>query len=96
MAAVSKDRKGDKKKQREAFRLISVASTVGIQIVLSTLIGFAIGYYLDEHLLPRILPFSTSPWLTIIFLLIGIAAGFKYLFKVTLTQKDNGNSDESS
>lgn len=95
MTAASDDRKPKEKKQKREFvRLISVASTVGIQIVLSTLIGFGIGYYLDEYLLPRFLPFSTSPWLTIIFMLIGIAAGFTYLFKVTLGQQDNGDSQE--
>lgn len=91
--AVSEDKGPDEKKQRrELFRLISVTSTVGIQLVLSTFIGLAIGYFLDEHLLPKLLPFNTSPWFTLIFLLIGIAAGFKFLFKVALRQKDDGDS----
>jgi ATP synthase protein I len=95
--AVSEDKGSNEKKQRrELFRLISVASTVGIQIVLSTFIGLAIGYFLDEHLLPKYLPFNTSPWFTIIFLLIGIAAGFKYLFRVALRQQDNGDSEQGS
>jgi ATP synthase protein I len=95
--AVSEDKGSNEKKQRrELFRLISVASTVGIQIVLSTFIGLAIGYFLDEHLLPKFLPFNTSPWFTIIFLLIGIAAGFKYLFRVALRQQDNGDSEQGS
>jgi ATP synthase protein I len=95
--AVSEDKGSNEKKQRrELFRLISVASTVGIQIVLSTFIGLAIGYFLDEHLLPKFLPFNTSPWFTIIFLLIGIAAGFKYLFRVALRQQDNGDSEEGN
>jgi ATP synthase protein I len=95
--AVSEDKGSNEKKQRrELFRLISVASTVGIQIVLSTFIGLAIGYFLDEHLLPKFLPFNTSPWFTIIFLLIGIAAGFKYLFRVALRQQDNGDSEQGN
>ena len=95
--AVSEDKGSNEKKQRrELFRLISVASTVGIQIVFSTFIGLAIGYYLDENLLPKFLPFNTSPWFTIIFLLIGIAAGFMYLFRVMLRQKDDGDSEEGS
>jgi ATP synthase protein I len=86
----------EKKQRRELFHLISVTSTVGIQLVLSTFIGLAIGYFLDEHLLPRFLPFNTSPWFTIIFLLIGIAAGFIYLFRVALRQKDDGDSEQGS
>jgi len=96
MTASEKKRPNEKKKRRELFRLISVASTVGIQIVFSTFIGLAIGYYLDEHLFPKFLPFNTSPWFTIIFLFIGIAAGFIYLFRVALRQKDDGDSEQGS
>ena len=41
-------------------------STLGLTLVFATMIGLAIGIYLDKK-------FNTSPWLTIIFLLIGIA-----------------------
>ncbi len=97
MAAGSEDKRPNEKKQRrELFRLISVTSTVGIQLVLSTFIGLAIGWFLDEHLFPKFLSLNTSPWFTIIFLFLGIAAGFKYLFKVALRQKDNGDSEQGS
>ncbi|MBI4838212.1 MAG: hypothetical protein HY806_03550 [Nitrospirae bacterium] len=36
----------EKKPGREFFRLLATASTVGINLVLSTFIGFALGYYL--------------------------------------------------
>jgi len=66
----------DKEKKNELFRYLGVASTVGINLVISTFIGFAIGYYLlDKY-------FDTFPWLTVVFTLLGIAAGFKYLFRV--------------
>ena len=72
----------DKEKKRELFRYLGVASTVGINLVISTFIGFAIGYYLlDKY-------FDTFPWLTIIFTLLGIVAGFKYLFKVASKMGD--------
>jgi len=72
----------DKEKKRELFRYLGVASTVGINLVLSTFIGFAIGYYLlDKY-------FDTFPWLTIIFTFLGIVAGFKYLFKVASKMSD--------
>ncbi len=48
--------------------------TIGIQFALSIFIGFGIGYWLDER-------FDTSPWLTIVWFLIGLAAGFKNVYR---------------
>ena len=76
-----------KEAKREFFRLLGVASTVGINLVISTFIGFAIGYVLDKKV------FNTFPWLTIIFLILGIVAGFKYLFKVVQKMGDNKESE---
>lgn len=77
-----------KEAKSEFFRLLGVASTVGINLVISTLIGFAIGYVLDKKV------FNTFPWLTIIFLILGIAAGFKYLFKIVSKMDKNKDSGE--
>jgi ATP synthase protein I len=60
-------------KDRKFFRMIGVLSTVGITMVAATVIGFYAGYALDRF-------FGTSPWLMLVFLLLGIAAGFKNLF----------------
>jgi ATP synthase protein I len=75
------------KEKKEFLRLLLVVSTVGINLVVATFIGLAIGYYLDKL-------FGTSPWLTIIFLIIGIAAGFRNLFRVALKERNNGNSEK--
>ncbi len=48
-------------------------SSVGISMVVATFIGLYIGVYLDSI-------FSTKPWFTIIFLIIGIAAGFRNIY----------------
>jgi len=62
--------------RREFFRFLGVASTVGIHMVACTFVGFAVGYWLiDSHL-------GTFPWFTILFLMIGIVAGFRYLFRI--------------
>ncbi len=55
---------------RDYVRSLFKASILGIHLVAGTFIGLAIGYFLDKWL-------QTSPWLTIIFLILGIAAGFK-------------------
>jgi ATP synthase protein I len=52
------------------------AWTVGLNLVLSTFVGLAIGILLDKL-------FDTSPWLTIIFLILGIIAGFRELFRMS-------------
>lgn len=72
----------DQPEQKPLFRQLLEASSVGIQLVLSTFAGFAIGYFLDRLL-------KTSPWLTVIFLIIGIAAGFRELLRVA--GKHDGN-----
>lgn len=78
-----------KETKSEFFRLLGVASTVGINLVISTFIGLAIGWLLDNKV------FNTSPWFTIIFLILGIAAGFKYLFKI-VSKMDNNKESENS
>ncbi len=76
MSNSSHNPSNDKEKKRELFRYLGIASTVGINLVICTFIGFAIGYYLLDRF------FNTFPWLTIIFTVLGIVAGFKYLFKI--------------
>lgn len=83
------DNTNKKGSKREFTHFLGIASTVGINFVISTLVGFIIGYFLDEF-------FDTSPWFTIIFLILGIAAGFKYLFKIALKQRDNGDSERGN
>lgn len=62
--------------KRELFKSLGLLSTIGISMVASTLIGLAVGYYLDRWL-------ETSPWLTLLFLLFGIIAGFRNIFILT-------------
>ena len=45
------------------------ASTIGLHMVSGVLVGGGIGWLLDKGL-------GTAPWLFVIFLLLGIAAGF--------------------
>lgn len=59
------------------------AWTVGLNLVFSTFIGLAIGYGLDK------LFKVTFPWLTIIFLILGIVSGFRDLLRLARKQ-DNG------
>ena len=68
--------------EKPFFRQLMQASTIGINLVLSTFVGLAIGYGLDSL-------FHSSPWLTIIFLILGIIAGFRELLRIA-NKQDNG------
>ncbi|MBF0509610.1 MAG: AtpZ/AtpI family protein [Deltaproteobacteria bacterium] len=67
---------------REYIRLLAYASTMGISVVLSTIIGFFIGYYLLDQWL------GTKPLFTIIFLLVGIVAGFRNMYVIGMKLKN--------
>ena len=56
------------------LRQLARLSTIGISLVAATAIGLLIGYGLDSWL-------NTRPWLTMVFALFGIAAGFLNLFR---------------
>lgn len=61
-------------KPSEAMQLFGNVATIGMQLVAATFIGLAMGYFLDEWL-------DTGPWLLIIFLLLGIIAGFRDVYR---------------
>ena len=60
--------------EQSSWKALAELSTVGITLVLSTVIGLVGGYYADRWL-------GTSPWLLLIGLLFGIVAGFVSLFR---------------
>lgn len=63
-----------KEDTKKALKLVGLASTLGLTIVIATFIGLAVGLWLDRV-------FNTSPWLTVIFLILGIIAGFRNFYR---------------
>jgi ATP synthase protein I len=65
------------------FRQIASYSTLGLEMGLSVAVGAGIGYYLDKWL-------KTEPWFLIIFLVVGVIAGFRSLYRALkrLQQED--------
>lgn len=58
-------------------------STLGLEMGLSVALGVGIGYYLDKWL-------NTEPWFLIIFIMFGVAAGFRSLYRaVKRLQKED-------
>ncbi len=59
-----------KRETRRAFKEMAYYSSLGISVSLAIFIGLGLGVWLDRE-------FDTSPWLTLIFLGVGIIAGFR-------------------
>ena len=59
-----------KKETKRSFKELAYYSSLGFSVALSIFIGLAVGIYLDRR-------FATSPWCTLILLVIGIIAGFR-------------------
>lgn len=55
-------------------KYLSMAMRLGVEFVAPICVGAFIGYHLDKWL-------STPPWLMIVFLFLGMAAGFLGIFK---------------
>ncbi len=70
--------------RREMFRQLAVYSQVGMTFVFSILIGFGMGWALDN----KVFAGKTAPYLTFIFLGLGIVAGFKNLWELTRKIQD--------
>jgi len=80
--------------EKSLFKQLLEASTVGLNLVIATFIGLAIGYGLDSAM-DKWFGVHTKPWLTIIFLILGIIAGFRELIKMA-TRKDNESSGKKN
>jgi len=72
-----------KEGNKKFWKNILEASIAPLNIVVAICIGFGIGYIIDRLL-------NTSPYLTLIFLILGIIAGFRELFR-SVKRLSNGN-----
>ena len=63
----------EKKQHNDFLKALSFFSQVGTTIIACVFIGVLLGRFLDDF-------FGTSPWLLLIFSLLGAAAAFKALY----------------
>ncbi|HEB72194.1 MAG TPA: AtpZ/AtpI family protein [Nitrospirae bacterium] len=70
------------KNRASAYKKLYVLWSVGIQIVVSVLIGFGMGLALDRWL-------NTAPWFMLLFIIFGVAAGFLNVYN-TLVKDELG------
>ena len=77
--------------KRQLMKSLSFLSSLGISMVAASFIGLFIGVYLDKWL-------DTKPWMTMIWLGFGIAAGFRNIFILTRRamreQDQNGDQNQ--
>ncbi|KKL14253.1 hypothetical protein LCGC14_2517550 [marine sediment metagenome] len=73
--------------EKGALKDLLSASTLGIHLVAATFVGLAVGYFLDGF-------FGTKPWLTMIFLFLGIGTGFRDIFRMIKRQNDQEQKDQ--
>jgi ATP synthase protein I len=67
------------------WKALGELSSIGFALVIATVIGLVGGYYADRLL-------GTSPWLLLLGLALGIAAGFVNLFR-SVTRADRELDD---
>lgn len=66
---------------------IGLALRLGSETVSATLVGLGIGYGLDYWL-------DTKPWFLIVFLFLGVAAGFRNLYHAVEPNKESDQFKE--
>ncbi len=77
----------DKQDRKAFFRELGKYSALGLEMAISVVIGMAIGYYLDKWL-------GTSPWLTIVWIGLGFAAGVRSLYRSAVQSEKDLNKNE--
>lgn len=70
------------KETKKYIRQLAMASSIGFQVVLSIFIGLAIGVWLDSRL-------GTFPWLALVFMVLGVAAGFLNYYRFVRQQQED-------
>jgi len=82
--------KHDRKFMMDLYTL----ATVGLNIVAGTFIGLGMGWFIDHKIFGGYFHVRTEPWFTLIFLLFGIIAGFRNMWRIAVTKGDAGDEND--
>jgi len=87
-----KAQKAPKEKRSRDNRSMVRAYKIAIELAVAMFVGLAVGLFLDRWL-------GTTPWLMLIFFLLGVAAGFRNVYKAAQMMgkhpPGDGTSDEN-
>lgn len=77
----NRDRNDNNKENTSAnFSVVGEMLTISSTLAAGVLVGYFSGNFLDKKL-------GTSPWLTILMLFLGVAAGFKSVYTIMFSKK---------
>jgi len=79
-----------KKTDRQMMMSMYTLATVGLNIVVATFFGLGIGWVIDHKLFHG----RTEPWFTLIFLILGIVAGFRNMFRIIMARVGDDEDEE--
>jgi len=78
---LGKEHKVDRKpKKSESFRALAYFSQIGVTMATTVLVSVLLGRYLDSLL-------DTTPWLLLLFSILGIGAAIRVLFNMPKYKK---------
>ena len=90
---LDKARKVEEKKapkpKTKGDRSMARAYKVGIELMVAMFVSLAAGFFLDKYL-------ETTPLFIIIFFLLGVAAGFRNVYKAAQMMGNQSSSDEEN
>ncbi|MBI5816394.1 MAG: AtpZ/AtpI family protein [Nitrospinae bacterium] len=72
----------DRKSRLKAYRKFYLLGTVGTQLAVSIIIGTWMGLMLDRWL-------GTAPWLMLLFIVFGVAAGFLNVYRAAMKEESD-------
>ncbi len=70
------------KSSRSALARAGSAGKIASGLVLPILVGFFLGNHLDSRL-------GSAPWITLLLLMLGVAAGFAWLYRISTEDDDD-------
>lgn len=80
----------DRDSRKEMLKMMTDFGTIGMTVGFSIFIGVWFGHFLDH----RVFGDRTSPWFTLIFLLLGIIAGFKNMWNFIRRSAEQENKKD--
>jgi len=75
--------------KKDVIKSLLNYSTLGLEMGLCVAIGLAIGYYLDRKV------FHTYPYLSIVFMFVGIAAAMRSIYKTAKKMEKENERNNS-